>query len=119
MEKLSAKIENWSIVDNLIFNGFRELKPGQRLTGYLTGHKDLPNGVIYTSVIKRVDPANGVVETPNTVYHLGQINEEYRLWVAERNGASSDRKDEVRGFVGDPRRSVPAYSSPRTAHACR
>jgi hypothetical protein len=72
MDKLSAKIENWAVVDNLIFHGFRKLEPGQRLTGYLMGHSDLPNGVIYTAVIQSVDQANGLVETANSVYRLGQ-----------------------------------------------
>jgi len=77
MDKLSAKIENWAVVDNLIFHGFRKLEPGQRLTGYLMGHSDLPNGVIYTAVIQSVDQANGLVETANSVYRLGQANEFY------------------------------------------
>jgi hypothetical protein len=115
MEKLSAKIENWSIVDNLIFHGFRELEPGQRLTGYLMGHTDLPNGVIYTSVIQSVDRARGLVETGNAVYQLGQVNEEYEQWASRGERAVR----EVPAFVGDPRKSVTAYPPAQPAHAFR
>jgi hypothetical protein len=117
MEKLSAKIENWSIVDNLIFNGFRELEPGQRLTGYLMGHSNLPNGVIYTSVIQSVDHARGLVETGNTVYQLGQVNEEYEQWASYQRGERNVR--EFPAFVADPRKSVTAYPPAQPAHAFR
>ncbi|HVT97025.1 MAG TPA: hypothetical protein VHE33_05925 [Acidobacteriaceae bacterium] len=114
MDKLSAKIENWAVVDNLIFHGFRKLEPGQRLTGYLMGHSDLPNGVIYTSVIQRVDQANGLVETGNTVYRLGQVNEFYQQWATNE---AEEATQQVH-FMPDSRRpsagypavgSIPAY----------
>jgi hypothetical protein len=108
MDKLSAKIENWSVVDNLIFHGFRKLEPGQRLTGYLMGHSDLPNGVIYTSVIQRIDPANGLVETGNTVYRLGQVNEFYQQWAANQN--EEPQQVHVPSFA-DARRPATGYSS--------
>jgi hypothetical protein len=117
MDKLSAKIDNWSVVDNLIFHGFRKLEPGQRLTGYLMGHSDLPNGVIYTSVIQSVDHANGLVETGNTVYRLGQVNEFYQQWAAHKSEEPETQQVHVSSFVPDARRpavgypvaSVPAY----------
>ena len=107
MEKLSARIENWSVVDNLIFNGFRKLEPGQRLTGYLMGHTDLPNGVIYTSVIERVDVANRLVETLNTVYQLGQVDEQYAQWASGSVRAADELP--LPTFVRDPRKPVVAY----------
>jgi len=120
MEKLSAKVENWSIVDNLIFNGFRELEPGQRLTGYLMGHTNLPNGVILTSVIQSVDAANGVVETLTTVYQLGKVNEAYELWVSEHRQARANREAAIPAFRGKTsRKTVPAYASAHSMHACR
>jgi hypothetical protein len=109
MEKLSARIENWSIVDNLIFHGFRQLEPGQRLTGYIMGHTNLPNGVIYTSVIQSVDPANGLVQTLNTVYQLGQVNEEYEQWAAGERDVRAVREVPIPAFVGDPRKPAAAY----------
>jgi hypothetical protein len=85
MNKLSAKVENWSVVDNLIFHGFRKLESGMRLTGYVKGHADIPNGVIFSSVIQSVDQNKGLVETANTVYQLGQINEVYEQWTSEQH----------------------------------
>jgi hypothetical protein len=111
MDKLSAKIENWSVVDNLIFHGFRKLEPGQRLTGYLMGHSDLPNGVIYTAVIQKVDQANGFVETANTVYRLGQANEFYQQWATHQDEVPETQQVHVPSFVPDARRPVAAYPS--------
>lgn len=108
MDKLSAKIENWAVVDNLIFHGFRKLEPGQRLTGYLMGHSDLPNGVIYTAVIQNVDLANGMVETANSVYRLGKVDETYQNWTKVEENA---KQIHVASFVPDVRRPVAAYSS--------
>src|SRR5581483_12476985 len=105
MDKLSARIENWAVLHNLIFHGFSKLEPGQRLTGYLMGHSDLPNGVIYTSVIQRVDRANSLVETANTVYRLGQANEFYQQWPAHQN----EEPQQVPSFVPDARRPVSGY----------
>ena len=109
MEKLSAKVENWSVVDNLIFHGFRELEPGQRLTGRLMGHTDLPNGVIYTSVIQRVDKDKGLVEAGNTVYQLGHVNEYYEQWASGQHEGSTAQPTRVPSFVPDPRKPVTAY----------
>ncbi|MFP5228524.1 MAG: hypothetical protein ACLGXA_12940 [Acidobacteriota bacterium] len=109
MEKLTAKIENWAVVDNLIFHGFRKLEAGQRLTGYLMGHSDLPNGVIYTSVIEKVDVANGLVETANTVYRLGQMNEFYEHWAAAQTEPETQQVH-VPSFVADARRPAVGYS---------
>ncbi len=109
MDKLSAKIENWAVVDNLIFHGFRKLEPGQRLTGYLMGHSDLPNGVIYTAVIQNVDLANGTVETANSVYRLGKIDETYQRWTTVQETAAT--QIHVPNFVPDVRRPVAAYPS--------
>jgi hypothetical protein len=108
MDKLSAKIENWAVIDNLIFNGFRKLEPGQRLTGYLMGHADLPNGVIYTAAIQRVDLANGIVETANSVYRLGKINESYMNWAAVQTEQATQTVHVP--FVPDVRRPAVAYA---------
>jgi len=109
MEKLSARIENWSVVDNLIFHGFRDLEPGQRLTGHLMGHTDLPNGIIYTSVIRSVDMANGLVETGNTIYRLGRVSDEYEQWISDRRDARAGREPRVPTFVADPRKPASAF----------
>ena len=109
MDKLSAKIENWAVVDNLIFHGFRKLEPGQRLTGYLMGHSDLPNGVIYTAVIQSVDQANGLVETANSVYRLGQANEFYQQWATQQS--EEPQQVHVSSFVPDSRRPAGSYAA--------
>lgn len=79
--KPRVKIENWSVVDSVIATGYQELAPGQRLTGNIFGHADLPNGTIYTSAIVSVDREAGLVETLNTLYQLGQIDSEYERWL--------------------------------------
>jgi hypothetical protein len=119
MEKLSARIENWSIVDNLIFNGYQPLEPGQRLTGYLMGHADLPNGVIYTAVIERVDEQNGLVETLNTVYRLGRVSEDYERWALGREETRVVRETPVAAFLPGSRKPAAAYPSAPSLHACR
>ena len=111
MEKLSARIEQWSVVDNLIFNGFRDLEPGQRLTGYLMGHSNLPNGVIYTSVIQNVDVANGLVEAGNTIYRLGRVSDDYERWLCDSRQAATGRELHFPTFVPDPRKPAAAYSA--------
>lgn len=79
--KPRVKIEKWSVVDSVISTGYQELAPGQRLTGSIFGHADLPNGIIYTSAIVSVDREAGLVETLNTLYQLGKIDEEYDRWL--------------------------------------
>lgn len=88
MEKRVAKLENWSVVGSVVFEGYRELEPGQRLTGEVMGHTNLPNGIIYTSAILSIDMDRRCVETQNTVYELGRMSPDYERWVKEprRNG---------------------------------
>ncbi len=119
MEKLSARIEHWSVIDNLIFNGFRDLEPGQRLTGYLMGHSNLPNGVIYTSVIQNVDLANGLVDTGNTVYRLGRASDDYEQWRSDRSEAVPALELRFPTFISDPRKPVTSYPASVPMHALR
>ena len=116
MEKLSARIDNWSVVDNLIFNGFRALEPGQRLTGHLMGHTDLPNGIIYTSVIQNVDLTNGLVETGNTIYRLGRASADYERWASDTRAIHEVR---VPTFIADVRKPVTTYPAVAPMHAFR
>lgn len=88
MGKPLVRIEKWSVVDSVISTGYRPLAPGKRLTGSILGHADLPNGIIYTSAILSVDAAAGLVETVNTLYQLGAIDEEYDIWCR----AQTDRR---------------------------
>ena len=84
MEKPTVKIDDWSVVDNVVSQVYRELEPGRRLFGTILGHADLPNGIIYTSAIVRVDRVRGLVETRNSVYQLGQVSDSYARWDWER-----------------------------------
>jgi hypothetical protein len=85
MSKTLVRIENWSVVGDLISENYRELQPGNHLAGYAFGHVNLPNTkFVYTSRIVSVDLSNGLVETLNTSYELGEINAEYKRWVCKR-----------------------------------
>lgn len=83
-EKPIVRIENWAVVGSVIFRGFRELERGQRLMGDVMGHTNLRNGSIYTSAILNVDLGNRLVETHNSIYELGAVDEEYARWMWEQ-----------------------------------
>jgi hypothetical protein len=81
MQKPLATIENWEVVERVSFQDFEQLSPGNRLTGRVLGHANLPSATrIYTSAIVRVDLRRGVVETRNTIYRLGEPSDEYKSW---------------------------------------
>ncbi|HUB17596.1 MAG TPA: hypothetical protein VL990_03110 [Acidobacteriaceae bacterium] len=81
MEKPVIRIENWSVVASVLFRGYRKLEPGARLTGDVMGHTNLRNGTIYTSAILGVDLAGRLVETHNSIYHLGAVSVDYARWL--------------------------------------
>ena len=83
MNKLLIPIESWAVVDNVSTLGWSPLEPGHRLTGWVSTHRDLPAGMIYTSAIIRIDEAEGLVETRNTLYRLGRCNPEYAAWLRQ------------------------------------
>jgi hypothetical protein len=85
MPKPIVAIEGWSAVQNVGPQSFEELRPGSRLMGYVYGHASLPNTtLVYTSPIVSVDLNQGVVETLNTAYRLGEASVEYRSWEHKR-----------------------------------
>jgi hypothetical protein len=84
MDKPIVRIENWSVVASVVSHGFRKLEPGQRLTGDVMGHTNLRNGSIYTSAIINIDLGNRLVETHNSLYQLGAVNEDYARWMWEQ-----------------------------------
>jgi len=88
MNKPKARIDNWSVVESVSAPDFRELEPDRRLTGTIFGHANLPNGVIYTSAIVSIDSANRLVETRNSVYELGNVNDDYDRWAREHKRAA-------------------------------
>ena len=84
MPKREVTLENWVVVRSAQCPSLEELRPGGHLMGYATGHPNLPGGsFIYTSRIVSIDKVNGVVETSNTLYRLGQPDETYRAWQLE------------------------------------
>jgi hypothetical protein len=84
MEKPFVRLENWAVVEEKLALRYEELKPGERLMGNILGDARAPDGtLIYTSIILRVDIPNGVVETRNTLYHLGKTSEAYKHWEQE------------------------------------
>ena len=90
MPKPLVTIENWGVVQNVISQGFEELHPGNRLTRYVLGHTNLPyTKRIFTSPILSVDLSQGVVETLNTMYQLGETSDEYRSWNTKRRAAAA------------------------------
>jgi hypothetical protein len=81
MQKPIVRIENWSVVNSVLFRGYRRLEPGARLTGDVMGHTNLRNGSIYTSAILSVDLDDGLVETHNSLYQLGAVCDDYARWL--------------------------------------
>jgi len=81
MPKPLVAIENWAVVQSVISETFKELRPGTRLRGYVIGHATLPNTkLVYTSPILNIDLSEGVVETHNTLYQLGHASDDYKSW---------------------------------------
>lgn len=87
--KPEVTIENWGVVELVSSQTFEELHPGNRLVGYVLGHARLPNSkLVYTSPIVSVDLSEGMVETLNTVYRLGDASSEYKSWEFKRKTAA-------------------------------
>jgi hypothetical protein len=88
MQKPLVTIENWAVVQSAGFESYQELQLGKRLTGNVFGHPHLPKtSVIYTSPIVGIDLSQGVVETLNTAYKLGEPNDAYKTWEHKRRAA--------------------------------
>lgn len=88
MRKPLVAIENWAVVDSVLSPGFQDLRPGKHLMGNVLGHASVRNTkFIYTSRI--VNVYDGVVETLNTLYQLGEPSDEYKSWEHERNTAAA------------------------------
>jgi hypothetical protein len=83
MNQLPIPIERWAVVDSVSTQRWSPLEPGHRLTGWVSAHGDLPVGVICTSAIVRIDDAEGLVETRNTLYRLGHCSPDYATWLCE------------------------------------
>jgi hypothetical protein len=90
MSKPLVTIENWAVVQSVVFQSYELLQPGKHLMGNFVGHANLPDTLfIYTSSIVSVDRNMGVVETRNTRYQLGEASDEYKTWERERRAATA------------------------------
>ena len=90
MPKPAVTIENWGVVQNVSSQSFVELHEGNRLMGNVLGHAHFPNSkLVFTSPIVQVDLDQGVVETCNTVYRLGEASEEYKSWEYKRRASAA------------------------------
>lgn len=79
-DKPRVRIENWSVVNDVISPTYRELVPGYRLSGFILEHHEQPCGVVYSSAILRVDSGASLVETAEAVYQLGKMDRRYEKW---------------------------------------
>lgn len=85
MHKPVVVIENWTVLADVSSPAFAELRQGNRLMGNVYGHTLLPHAkVVYTSPIVSVDLDQGLIETLNTIYQLGEANDEYKIWNNKR-----------------------------------
>ncbi len=79
MQKPLVRIENWAVVRTMIPPSYQDLRPGTRLIGNATGHLGAAGGtLIYTSTVVSVN--EGLIETRNTLYQLGEASNEYKAW---------------------------------------
>ena len=86
MPKPIVTIEQWAVVRSVISPTYDELQPGNHLTGYGFGHPILRRKkLVYTSPILSVDFSQGVVETVNTMYRLGEPSDVYKSWLNNRS----------------------------------
>jgi hypothetical protein len=90
MHKPFVTLENWAVVESALSRSYQELQPGKLLTGNVFGHAKLADKkFIYTSAIVSVDRSRGMVETRNTVYHLGEASDGYKVWKYQRSAAAA------------------------------
>jgi hypothetical protein len=90
MPKPMVSIEKWAVVKSVSSQGFEKLHPGNRLVGYVAGHERIANAqLVYTSPIVSIDLNQGTVETHNTMYRLGEANNEYMSWENKRRASTA------------------------------
>jgi hypothetical protein len=87
-QKPQVKLESWAVVPERRTGEYQELRPGNALVGKAFGHPRIQEGtVVFTSPILSFDTETKTVETRNTLYLLGKVSPEYKLWVTERAAA--------------------------------
>jgi hypothetical protein len=90
MSKAAVTMEDWAVVQDVSSHGLGELSPGNRLMGYALRHPHFTGSIlVFTSPILSVDLDQGLVETANTMYRLGEANSEYKSWVNKHRAAAA------------------------------
>ena len=89
------KLDNWSVVYPETVSPYAapESIPAI-LSGYVTNHPMLPNGLIYTSRIVKFNPDH-TAQTKNTLYELGEPSAEFVKWLAGQGKSIDDYFKEV------------------------
>jgi hypothetical protein len=81
MPKPTVTLENWSVIRGGGSLSFEQLRPGAHLMGFSSERANLPGrNFVRTSRILNVDTGMRLVETVNTVYRLGSVDEAYTSW---------------------------------------
>ena len=90
MSKPPVTMEDWAVVKKVSSHSFGDLCPGNRLMGYALRRPHFTRSMlVFTSPIVSVDLEQGLVETVNTAYRLGEANKEYKSWVNKRRPAAA------------------------------
>lgn len=90
MPKPIVTIEQWGVVQSVIFPTYDELLPGNHLTGYVFAHASFRRrSLVCTSPILSVDRGAQVVETLHTMYRLGEPSDEYKSWFNKRRAEAA------------------------------
>jgi hypothetical protein len=101
MRKRKVKLENWSVVDGLTMQDFRDMVPGQRVSGRVRSWFGIPQGTVFSATIVSIDRKRRRIETPNAVYRLGAMSKAYERWAGEGVAVSSSVYSS-QGVVGVP-----------------
>jgi hypothetical protein len=88
-QKPSVRIEDWAVLQSPRSGEYKELGSGSLLVGKVFGHPGIEEGrFVFSSAVVSVDRDSQMVETRNTVYVLGQVSYEYKLWSREHGVAA-------------------------------
>jgi hypothetical protein len=83
ISKPLATIQVWAVVEGVVSQHFARLQAGNCLRGHVLGLAHLSYAqLVHISPILKVDLAEELVETRNTIYRLGEVSEEYDSWRA-------------------------------------
>lgn len=89
MPKPIVTIEQWGVVQSVIFPTYDELQAGNHLTGHVFAHTYLGREtVVCTSPIVSVDFSQRIVETLYAIYRLGEPGDEYQAWFRKQRAAA-------------------------------